>query len=174
MDRGKKIIVVSHCILNQNCVVKPYAKKQENFLKFLKNFILNNYGFIQLPCPELSILGLKRWGHVKDQFEYPKFREECKLLLNPIIDQIKMYIDNGYNIDGIYGIKGSPSCGIDKTCRSNWEGEVSCYETLDDILNRVYLVSEKGIFMEIFEELLREKNIEINFCDIDDWSEKID
>ncbi|MGL5521347.1 MAG: hypothetical protein ACRDA2_04720, partial [Cetobacterium sp.] len=78
MERGKKIIIVSHCILNQNCVVKPYAKKQDKFLKFIKNFVLNNYGIVQLPCPELFILGLKRWGHVKDQLEYPNFKAECK------------------------------------------------------------------------------------------------
>ncbi|MGL5459880.1 MAG: hypothetical protein ACRDBY_09720, partial [Cetobacterium sp.] len=59
-------------------------------------------------------------------------------------------------------------------CRGNWEGEASCYKNLDDILKRVHLVSEKGIFMEILQELLKEKNIEINFYDIDDWSEEID
>lgn len=174
MNRGKKIIVVSHCILNQNCVVKPYAKKQEDFFKFIKSFVLNNYGFIQLPCPELTILGLKRWGHVKDQFEYPNFKNQCKSLLYPIIDQIEMYMKNGYEIEGVYGIQGSPSCGVNKTCRSNWEGEASCYENLEDISNRVYLVSEKGVFMESFEELLKEKNIKLNFYDVDDWSEEID
>ena len=174
MDRGKKIIILSHCILNQNCVVKPYSKKQEYFFKFIKHHILNNYGLIQLPCPELILLGLKRWGHVKDQLEYPKFKEECKLLLLPIIDQIETYLKNGYEIDGVYGIQGSPSCGVTKTCRGDWEGEASCYKNLEDILNRVYLTSEKGIFMEVFENLLKEKNINLNFYDVDNWEEKID
>lgn len=172
MNRSKKIIIVSHCILNQNCVVKPYGKKQEDFFLFIQNMILNNYGLIQLPCPELTMLGLKRWGHVKNQLEYPKFKNECKFLLDPIVDQIEAYIGEGYKIDGVYGIQGSPSCGINKTCKSNWEGEVSCYKSLEDIFNRVYLVSEKGIFMEIFENLLKEKNINLNFYDIEDWSEK--
>lgn len=174
MNRGKKIIILSHCILNQNCVVKPYAKNQEEFFKFIGNFLLNNYGFIQLPCPEFIILGLKRWGHVKDQLEYPNFKLECKKLLYSIVDQIDIYLKNGYEIKGIYGIKGSPSCGVNKTCRGNWEGEASCYKDLEDIINRVHLVSEKGIFMEILEELLKEKNIKLSFYDIDDWSEKID
>ena len=78
MNRGKKIVILSHCILNQNSVVKPYAKEQKYYFEFIKNFLLNNCGIIQLPCPELLILGLKRWGHVKDQFEYPYFKREYK------------------------------------------------------------------------------------------------
>lgn len=171
MNRGKKIVILSHCILNQNSVVKPYAKEQKYYFEFIKNFLLNNCGIIQLPCPELLILGLKRWGHVKDQFEYPYFKRECESLLYPIINQIENYIDNGYEIVGVYGVQGSPSCGVNKTCRGNWEGEASCYKNLDDIVKRVQLVSEKGIFMETFEKLLNKKNIELNFYDIDDWSE---
>ncbi|MGL4358774.1 MAG: CD3072 family TudS-related putative desulfidase [Cetobacterium sp.] len=174
MKRAKKIILISHCILNQNSVVKPYARKQEEFLKFLQNKILNNYGIIQLPCPELTIHGLKRWGHVKDQFEHPGFLEESKKLLFPILNQIENYLKNGYEIDGIYGISGSPSCGVNTTCRADWEGEASCYESLEDIKSRVKLVSEKGIFMEVLESLLKEKNISLNFYDVDEWSEKID
>ena len=82
MNRGKKIILVAHCIFNQNSVVKPYAKNQKVFLDFIKDNLLDNCGFIQLPCPEQKILGLKRWGHVKDQFEYPHFIEESKKMLN--------------------------------------------------------------------------------------------
>ena len=174
MQRGKKLVIVSHCVLNQNCVVKPYGKNQNFFYNFIKNFLLNNYGFIQLPCPELEILGLKRWGHVKDQLEYSNYKENCKKLLFPIINQIEDYLKNNYKMTGVYGIQGSPSCGINKTCRGDWEGEASSYKSLEEISNKVKLVDEKGIFMEIFEELLKEKEIYLKFYDIDDWSENID
>ncbi|WP_047382607.1 MULTISPECIES: CD3072 family TudS-related putative desulfidase [unclassified Cetobacterium] len=174
MNRSKKIIIISHCILNQNSVVKPYARKQDEFLKFLQNKILKNYGIIQLPCPEINILGLKRWGHVKDQFEYSGFVNESKKMLLPIVNQIKDYLKNGYEIEGIYGISGSPSCGVNKTCRADWEGETSCYESLEDIRGRVKLVSEKGVFMEVLESILKEKNISLNFYDVEEWSEKVD
>ncbi|MGL5989392.1 CD3072 family TudS-related putative desulfidase [Cetobacterium sp.] len=174
MNRAKKIVIVSHCILNQNCVVKPYAKNGEYFLEFVKSLLTQNIGIIQLPCPEMTLLGLKRWGHVKDQFEYPGFLEASKNMLYPILNMVQDYLKNGYEIKGVYGIAGSPSCGVNKTCRANWEGEASCYENLDDILNRVKLVKEKGIFMEIFEKLLEERNIVLKFYDIDDWSEQID
>ncbi|MGL4653389.1 CD3072 family TudS-related putative desulfidase [Cetobacterium sp.] len=172
MNKSKKIILVSHCILNQNVVVKPYARKQEEFLKFLQNKILNNYGIVQLPCPEMIILGLRRWGHVKDQLEYTGFLKECKKMLLPFVNMIEDYLQNGYEIEGVYGISGSPSCGVNTTCRGTWEGEPSCYESLEDIKSRVKLVSEKGIFMEILELVLKEKAISLKFYDVEEWSEK--
>ncbi|MGL4425956.1 MAG: CD3072 family TudS-related putative desulfidase [Cetobacterium sp.] len=174
MNRSKKIIIVSHCILNQNCVVKPYAKNQNHFLDFIKSSIQNGVGIVQLPCPEMTLLGLKRWGHVKEQFQYPHFIEVSKQMLYPILTTVKEYIRNDYEILGVYGISGSPSCGVDKSCSSDWNGEASCYKDLDDILNRVKLVNESGVFMEVFKELLENENISLNFSDVDDWSDSVD
>lgn len=174
MNRAKKIVIVSHCILNQNCVVKPYAKNGEHFLGFIKSLLNQNIGIVQLPCPEMALLGLKRWGHVKDQLSYPGFLEASKSMLYPVLSMVEEYLSNGYSIDGVYGIAGSPSCGVNKTCRANWEGEASCYKNLDDILSRVKLVEESGVFIEVFQKLLEEKNIDLKFYDVDDLSENLD
>lgn len=169
MNRGKKVIVLAHCILNQNSVVYPYGRNMEEFKKFIMEALDKNIGIVQLPCPELKAYGLKRWGHVKDQFEYREMEDIIKKLLKPYVDEIINYKNNGYEIEGIYGIKGSPSCGISLTCRGNWSGEASSYESIEDIKSRVKMVEEKGIFMEIFEKLLFENNIEIKFLDVEDW-----
>lgn len=169
MNRGKKIVILSHCIINQNSVVKPYAKNGKDFLPFITWCLSNNIGIIQLPCPETGILGLRRWGHVKDQFENSNFLNSSIKYLEPFIDIIQDYLKEEYQILGIFGIKGSPSCGISKTCRADWCGEASSYESINDISSRVKMVDEKGIFMEKFEELLKQKNISIPFIDIDDW-----
>lgn len=174
MERGKRLVVVSHCILNQNTVVKPYGKDMTEFLPFVKECFDKNIGIIQLPCPEFQLYGPRRWGHVKDQFEHQGFIEESKKMLEPIVNQIIDYKRNGYEVLKVYGIKYSPSCGVKKTCRSNWSGETSCYKDLDDIQSRVKLVNESGIFIEIFKEMLKEKNIELIFEDIDDWGGLVD
>jgi predicted secreted protein len=168
MIRSKKIGVVAHCILNQNSVVLPYAREMKNFLPFIKNTLENNIGLLQLPCPETYLYGLKRWGHVKDQFEHKGFIIPAREMLEKFTDTLTDYIKAGYEIVGVFGVKGSPSCGINLTCRSNWCGEVSNYKDLEDISSRVKLVEESGIFMELFKEILKDRKIEIPFIDIED------
>ena len=79
MQRGKKIILLSHCILNVNPKVEglePY----ESLVKELTDYLYENkVGIIQLPCPEMAIYGIKRWGHVKDQFNYSFFKKSCEM-----------------------------------------------------------------------------------------------
>lgn len=168
MNRGKKLVVTAHCILNQNSVVVPYAREMKTFKPFLEKCLEENIGILQLPCPERSVYGLKRWGHVKDQFEHPGFINPAKEALSYFVDEIREYLDNGYEFLGIYGIQGSPSCGVNLTCRGNWCGEASNYKNLEDIKSRVSMVNEMGLYMEIFKELLREKGIDLKFLDIED------
>ncbi len=174
MNRGKKIVVLAHCILNQNSVVLSCGKNMSDFLPFVKDCLEKNIGILQLPCPEFQLYGLKRWGHVKDQFEHQGFTSKSYEILASIVSQIIDYLDNGYEILKVYGIKCSPSCGIEKTCRGDLAGETSCYKSIDDINNRVRIVDESGIFMEIFKKMLEEKGIHLTFEDIDDWEQHVD
>ncbi len=80
----------------------------------------NNISIIQLPCPEITYYGVKRWGHVKDQFDTTHFRKHCRQLFSIYLEQIEEYINNGYEILGIVGIEGSPTCGVNKTCVGKW------------------------------------------------------
>lgn len=168
MKRGKKIIFVAHCILNQNSVVVPYGKEMKDFKNFVVRCMDENIGIVQLPCPETEVYGLKRWGHVKDQFQHWGFIKPSEEKLKEIVKQIEDYKNNGYEILGVYGIKGSPSCGISLTCKGDWCGEAWNYKSLEDISSRVKMVEEMGLYMEIFQKLLKEKAIEIDFKDVDD------
>lgn len=169
MNRSKKVIIVSHCILNQNSVVFPYEREMKTFKKFIGDTLEENIGIIQLPCPEMNLYGLKRWGHVKDQFEHSGFINPCNQELEKFIDTIKDYKKNGYEIVGIYGIKGSPSCGVSLTCRADWCGEAGNYKSIEDISSRVKMVQEMGIFMELLKKKLEDNKIEIKFYDVEDY-----
>jgi len=138
MLRSKNIIIVSHCILNQNSVVCPLARAKGVF-KFVHRLIDKGYGFIQLPCPELRYLGITREPMTKLQYDLSEFRDLCKLLALPIIDEIVMYINNGYIIKGIIGINASPTCSITK---------------------------DTGIFMEEFFKELDKKHIKLNCIEV--------
>lgn len=169
MNRSKKIAIISHCIINQNSVVKGEYKDINIFFPFIKKLFEDNIGILQLPCPETECYGLRRWGHVKEQFDNCGYRKYLEKIVNSFVDIIKEYINNGYEIVGIYGIAGSPSCGVNLTCSANWEGEISLYKDKEDIVSRVKMINESGIFMEIFKSVLDKNKINIPFYDVDDF-----
>lgn len=169
MNRSKKIAIISHCIINQNSVVKGEYKDINIFFPFIKKLFEENIGILQLPCPETECYGLRRWGHVKEQFDNCGYRKYVEKIVNSFVDIIKEYINNGYEIVGIYGISGSPSCGVNLTCSANWEGEISLYKDKEDIVSRVKMINESGIFMEIFKSVLDKNKINIPFYDVDDF-----
>lgn len=169
MNRSKKIAIISHCIINQNSVVKGEYKDMNIFFPFIKKLFEENIGILQLPCPETECYGLRRWGHVKEQFDNCGYRKYVEKIVNSFVDIIKEYINNGYEIVGIYGIAGSPSCGVNLTCSANWEGEISSYKDKEDIVSRIKMINESGIFMEIFKSVLDKNKINIPFYDVDDF-----
>lgn len=160
----KNIILVSHCMLNTFSKVESFGEeegREEARKKVMKTILENGIGIIQLPCPELIMYGTNRWGHVKNQFNTPHFRKVCKNEFEIYLQQIEEYIDNGYNIIGILGIDGSPSCGVDLTCVGDWRGEIGSNPNLSDTIATIKYINEKGILMEEISKSLYEKGIEI-------------
>lgn len=111
MFRDKKFIIVSHCVINQNSVVMTLARAKGSF-EFVKKIIDEGIGIVQLPCPEFKYLGLKREGMTKEQYNTLEYRELCKNLFIPILDDVREYLNNGYEFMGILGINESPTCSI--------------------------------------------------------------
>lgn len=134
MHREKKVIIVSHCILNQNSVVHPLARAKGAYTAIVERILREEIGIIQLPCPELLHLGEDRPPTTKADYDTPKFRQLCKTLLENPMKQIKEYMDHDYKIIGILGINESPTCSV---------------------------LKERGILMEEFESALSEANIQL-------------
>lgn len=114
MEREKRIILVAHCIINQNSVVEPLARAKGPF-NFVNTLLENNIGIYQLPCPEFKFLGLKRKPQSKEEYECNEYRTLCKNLTSYVMSDIKEYINNDYKILGIIGINESPTCSITNT-----------------------------------------------------------
>ncbi|OIK12437.1 hypothetical protein BIV60_16185 [Bacillus sp. MUM 116] len=110
MQRSKKILLVSHCILNQNTVIENEARAEGAILSAIEWAIKEGFGFLQLPCPEFTFLGLNRPPMTYEQYNTPEYRKHCREILEPVLNQAKEYLKNGYEITGLLGIKSSPSC----------------------------------------------------------------
>lgn len=164
----KKILVVAHCILNRASKVERYSIEsidKENDLRkvLLYKVFENDIELLQLPCPEFTMYGSKRWGHVKDQFDNTFFRNHCKNILQPVIEQIIEYYTNKekFEILGIVAVDGSPSCGYNFTCKGNYGGELGGFKTLNKKIESIVLENESGVFMEELKKLLGENNLNI-------------
>lgn len=160
-NRSKKIILVSHCILNQNSISDGTADYPGTVESILKLLIQSKVGIIQMPCPELLCLGLDRGDvhggerdvvventRIRKNIENPNSIEIINNLVNQIVFQIEEYTRNGFTVIGIIGVNRSPSCGINTTSKNNKE------------------VDGTGVFIEILREALEKKNISIHMIGI--------
>lgn len=145
MLRQKKLLIVSHCLLNQNSVVKPLARAAGAF-PVIQHILNKGIGIIQLPCPEFKYLGPERQPMSKEQYDSSEYRKLCKDLFIPVLEDIKKYLKSGYDLIGILGINHSPTCSLS---------------------------GSRGIFTEEIFKILEEENIDIKTFEIPtDYNEK--
>lgn len=163
MNRSKKIVVVAHCLLNTNVKVDGISVERACAKKLIYYLIEKDYGIIQLPCVEMDMCGIRRWGQVKTQLNHPRYRERCEELLHPIVCQIEDYLVNGYQIKAVIGVDGSPTCGVDRTCIGDWYGEIGeQYGTMEKAAT-CKMVKEAGVMMDVLQKMLKNRNIVIPF-----------
>ena len=165
MKRGNKIYIVCHCLLNSNAKIYPLADTKGVYVNDLKHLFENGTGLVQLPCPETCYLGMNRWGMTREQYAHKAFRDFCRTLLYPTMLQISAFVQAGYTISGVAGMDGSPNCGINQTCIGYQGGEI-CPEFALGGCSDLKMVSGRGVFMEIFEELLREEGVVTPFVSL--------
>ncbi|MHC1750636.1 MAG: CD3072 family TudS-related putative desulfidase [Cellulosilyticaceae bacterium] len=169
----KKVLVVSHCVLNT--ASKVYNTKKTSLEEDLKRkefmhwIIDNDVQLLQLPCPEFTLYGSSRWGHTKEQFDNPFFREHCEKILKPIITQLKEYMrSNEFDVLGVLGINGSPSCGVSYTCsNAAWGGEFSSNERISEVIKTVNCKNTMGVFMDEFYRILNAEGLTLAFAGLD-------
>ena len=109
---SKKIIVVSHCVLNQNAVVHGLERAKGAF-PLVEEILKRGIGIIQLPCPEFLYLGSNRPSMNKAEYEKTEgYAEHCRRILEPVFWQLEEYQKNGYSYLGVLGTQESPSCSL--------------------------------------------------------------
>ena len=134
--RGKRIIYVSQCILNQNLRFPGIAIESGAISELLNPIIKNGIGIESMPCLErLGWGGVQRTTFFKyfpmitkniGSFKFPiiklflrswlkKYKKLCKKEAKKIILQMQDYHNSGYTILGIITTNDSPTCGYTQT-----------------------------------------------------------
>jgi predicted secreted protein len=135
-NRGRKIVYVSCCLLNQNAQSPGIAGRKGAFNELIQMFLDNDIGIEQLPCMECRLWGgvsrktihtfqplvLNSVGRAWFPFvefcsniETGKTKRACRKEAKKVVKRIQDYVMEGYTIIGILGVNGSPTCGVTKT-----------------------------------------------------------
>lgn len=110
MRRNKRILLVSHCILNQNTVIENEARAKGAVPSALGWALKEGFGIVQLPCPEFTFLGLNRPPMTYEEYDTLEYRHHCREILKPILKQVEEYRRHDYDTTSLLGIQSSPSC----------------------------------------------------------------
>jgi predicted secreted protein len=190
--RSRKIILVSHCVLNENTRYLGGAFCPGFNRNIISAIADSDCGILQMPCPEQAAWGgvLKKYIWLSAGLKggavyyvirmfYPFFTLYTYLryfmIASGIMKIIRDYKRSGFDIAGIIGIDGSPACGINKTLgmKKSFEYISSLdLETLNRIDFNVNLYKRcleigRGIFMKILIKKLVRNRMNVNLYSLD-------
>lgn len=152
MRRSKQLIVLHHCLLNQNARARGLAKRKGAIEEIVEEAVKNGWGIYQIPCPELRFLGVEREPLSKTRYDVFEFRILCRNISEEVAEDIKRFLEVGYEIIAIVGIEGSPSCGV--------------YLTHIEEMGEEKLVEGEGILVEEMKKALAKRGINVNYYGI--------
>lgn len=159
--RSKSIIILAHCIFNQNAKSDGTASYGGTIKELVEFINSTDIGIVQMPCPELHCLGLDRGNingnkrpvieensRIRNVIKQRDSVEKMEGLIQSVVYQIEEYLKNGFEINGIIGINRSPSCGVDTTSMDNKE------------------INGQGVFIKELQNKLEHRQIDIPFIGI--------
>ena len=131
-DRSKKVVFLSHCLLNQNTRYLGGACERGATPLVVRECLERGYGIVQMQCPEQ-----RAWGGVLKRHLLRYYGSQGTLLYRtrdlvlPILlwytrlvyrrlarqvaKEVADYTTSGFEVVGIVGVNGSPSCGTVQT-----------------------------------------------------------
>ncbi len=126
--RSKRIVLVAHCVLNQNAKIDQCAHYPGAMKEVVEAIVTSGAGVVQMPCPELLCLGLDRQvdpsatrtvesedDRVALRMHEPDVRARCAGMARDLAAQVEEYRKHGFEIAGVIGINGSPTCGVENS-----------------------------------------------------------
>ncbi len=160
MLRSRKIILISHCLMNVNSKVEGLATYESALEELLVSLVKKGYGIYQLPCPELRLYGMKRWGQTVSQYNNIFYEKHCTDLACEVVREIREYKRCSYSVDKVIGLDGSPSCGVSKTFIGEWGGL--------DHSGEAGIGPGEGVFFRCLREQCDKSGLTLRFIGLDE------
>jgi predicted secreted protein len=119
--RSMKVVFVPHCALNQNARLAACSEVPATVTGLVEGLMEREIGIIQLPCPELILLGLDREHlQIRSALDSRPSRRWLRRLARQVSYQIAEYQKCGVRVLGVLGKNGSPACGVEMTWKDEY------------------------------------------------------
>jgi uncharacterized protein YbbK (DUF523 family) len=185
-ERSRRVAFLSHCLLNQNVRYLGGAFRPGVVDEVVDPLRRDGVGIYQMPCPEQ-----RAWGGVLKRYTLPFYgsggglgprlrrvllplfiwhtRRVYRRIAREVTSDIEDYVRSGFEVTGVVGIAGSPSCGVCRTVNlSRALGVISSCPVgrLDrSVVNRQAIAGAvqegAGVFIQELQRQLRRRGIEI-------------
>ena len=195
-ERSKRMIFVSHCLLNENTRYLGGAFRRGCIDELVESFQQEGLGIYQMRCPEQ-----RAWGGVLKRRLLPFYgsrgtvlyrlrrvllllflwytRWVYKRLAKVVVKDIHDYIRSGFEVVGMVGVGGSPSCGVwsNLDLRCSLEAVAGCplakcdRRQVNEKAVAACLREGEGLFIAAIQRQLRRKRITVRWYEYDLLSE---
>ncbi|MDP1901052.1 MAG: hypothetical protein Q8K96_11440 [Rubrivivax sp.] len=147
-SRGRRIVAVIECILNQNARDEGAASSPALSWEVVALCHEHGVGMVQLPCPEIACLGMARarapGGSIRAALDTEAGRARCAEISAQAADRLETYARAGYRVLAVLGGNPqSPGCAV------HLDGQA--------------LQSSSGVFMRELQSELRRRGLEMPF-----------
>jgi uncharacterized protein YbbK (DUF523 family) len=191
-QRSRRVVVVSHCILNENVRYLGGAGRPGSVDELVDRFQDEEVGIYQMPCPEQRAWGgvLKRYlgvaygskGTVTYRIRRPLTwmfvwytRIVDARLARRVVRDIADYVRSDFVVVGVVGVGSSPSCGVFTTLDVPQSLEVIAdvdaatvdARSFNAALMGTARTDGDGLFMRAIRRGLRRRHIEVPFLEHD-------
>jgi uncharacterized protein YbbK (DUF523 family) len=190
------VIFVSHCLLNENTRYLGGAFRPGCLDELVDGFQQEKIGICQMHCPEQ-----RTWGGVFKRHMLPIYSSRGSLLYRlrhvllplflfytrciyrrlakEVVRDIEDYVRSGFEVVGIVGVGGSPSCGVWRRLDLRRSLEVVARCPLARLNRRVMneevvaacLSEGEGLFVAAMKRELSRKHLSIRWLEHDLLSE---
>jgi predicted secreted protein len=185
--RGMKVVFLSHCILNENTRYLGGARSPACVEPIVQECIGNDWGIVQLPCPEQ-----RAWGGVVKRLMLKAYGAENSLLYRfraivvpafvlyskwlyrrlarQVAREIEDYVKSGFTVVGIVAIDGSPTCGLSVSLdlrasfarTATMEVAGATIANMNEIICET-LVAGNGLFTAALRDELDRRHLEVPY-----------
>ncbi|RLG08624.1 MAG: hypothetical protein DRN68_03325 [Thaumarchaeota archaeon] len=151
-------LVLCHCVLNVNARAPGIALWNGVIDPVYDILKADKLPFAQLPCPEASYLGLRRWWFVKEQYDNALYRDYCREML---IGFSEILLENNIREFNVIGLGISPSCGYRETqSDETWGGRPREIDVTKNVKQG------SGVWIEILKEVFKSYGFTFDIYDL--------
>jgi uncharacterized protein YbbK (DUF523 family) len=195
-ERSKRVIFVSHCLLNENTRYLGGAFQRGCVDEIVDGLQQEGLGLCQMHCPEQ-----RAWGGVLKRMLLPLYGSRgtllyrlrhllfplflrytqwrYQILAKEVVGDIEDYVRSGFEVVGVVGVGGSPSCGVCSSLDLRRSLEVVATCPLARLDRRVIneeavagcLSEGEGLFIAALQRQLRRRHLTIRWYEHDLLSE---